>query len=363
MTSAAHPRLVRAEDGVAAGTKRADPKRAEVTRADAAFADASARDIAAVEDARRAFAADVARDLASTPKRLQPKYFYDALGSQLFEAICELPWYGITRAERRLLTRHAAEMTASLPDLATLVELGCGSGEKIALLAAPLKRRGGPLRVHLVDISTTALELSARTLAALPHVAVVTHAAPYEAGLRQVGAPTLRHGSTLALFLGSNIGNFDPGEAHAFLCAVRRALRPGDGLLLGADLVKPAPELIRAYDDPLGVTAAFNKNVLVRIDRELGGTFDLDDFEHEARWNAAASRVEMHLVSRRSHTVAIPAAGVTVELDAGESIWTESSYKYVPDGIRARGARAGFACERQWIDDAAGFAVTLFRAV
>ena len=308
-----------------------------------------------------AFAADVARGLALSPKRLEPKYFYDALGSQLFEAICALPWYRITRAEGDLLARHATAMTAALPDLTSVIELGCGSGEKMALLLGGLPRRAWPVRVHLIDISATALALSSRAVGALPQVSVVTHRAPYEVGMRQAAASRLRHGSTLAVFLGSNIGNFDRTEADAFLRGIRRMLRPGDGLLLGADLVKPAADLILAYDDPLGVTAAFNKNLLVRINRELGGAFDLDDFAHEARWNAAASRVEMHLVCRRAVRVPIADAAVSVTFEAGESIWTESSYKYTPERIRAQAERAGFDAAEQWMDGDAGFAVTLFR--
>jgi len=308
------------------------------------------------------FAADVARGLSLRPKQLQPKYFYDALGSQLFEAICALPWYRITRAERDLLARHAAAMTAALPDLTTVIELGCGSGEKMVLLLGGLPRRAWPVRVHLIDISATALALSSRAVGVLPQVSVVTHRVPYEVGMRQAAASRLRHGATLALFLGSNIGNFDRAEADGFLRGVRRMLRPGDGLLLGAVLVKPDADLILAYDDPLGVTAAFNKNLLVRINRELGGGFDLDDFAHEARWNAAASRVEMHLVCRRAAQVPIVDAGMSVSFAAGESIWTESSYKYTPAGIREQAERAGFEASEQWIDAEAGFAVTLFSA-
>ncbi len=312
--------------------------------------------------ARGAFADEVARGLALHPKRLPPKYFYDTLGSRLFEAICALPWYRITRAERDLLARHGTAMVAALPQITTVIELGCGSGEKMALLLGCLPRRTVPVRVHLIDISATALALSARAVGALPHVSVVTHRAPYEIGMRQAAASRLRHGATLALFLGSNIGNFDPAEAEGFLRGVRRMLRPGDGLLLGADLVKPAPVLLHAYDDPLGLTAAFNKNVLVRINRELGGSFDLDDFDHEARWNAAESRVEMHLVCRRAVRVPITGAGATADFDVGETIWTESSYKYTPASIRAQAEHAGFDRAEQWIDTEAGFAVTLFRA-
>ncbi len=346
-----HPR----SDGASEATMRND---AATPLADIELGGAGA---AADVDARREFAADVARDLSIRPKRLQPKYLYDALGSRLFEAICELPWYRITRAERRLLELHAAAMTETIADLTAVIELGCGSGEKLALLAGGMRPRGRPLRVHLVDISPAALDLSARTLATVPHVNVVSHRASYEVGLRQAATSSLRHGATLVLFLGSNIGNFHPAEADAFFRTVRRALRPGDGFLVGADLVKAEADLVRAYDDPLGVTAAFDMNLLVRINRELGGTFDLGGFTHEARWNPSESRVEMHLRCRRPQRVAIAAAGISVAFEADETIWTESSYKYVPAAIAARGEAAGFACAEQWIDADAGFAVTLFR--
>jgi L-histidine N-alpha-methyltransferase len=348
-----HPR----RDGAADATARNDGA-ALLTEVE--MRGESAAEVAEAE-AHREFAAEVARDLALRPKRLQPKYLYDALGSQLFEAICALPWYRITRAERRLLALHAAAMTDSIADLTAMIELGCGSGEKLALLAGGMRRRGRPLRVHLVDISPAALDLSARTLATVPHVSVVTHRASYDVGLRQAATSPLRHGATLVLFLGSNIGNFHPSEADAFFRAVRRALRPGDGFLVGADLVKTEPALLHAYDDPLGVTAAFDKNVLVRINRELGGNFELADFTHEARWNASESRVEMHLRCRRARQVTIPAAGITVAFESGETIWTESSYKYVPEAIAAQGEAAGFEYREQWIEADAGFAVTLFR--
>jgi dimethylhistidine N-methyltransferase len=308
---------------------------------------------------RREFAADVRRDLQLRPRQLQSKYFYDALGSQLFEAICQLPWYRIPSAERTLLARRAESIAALLPDLTTIVELGCGSGTKLALLVESM-RRSRPVLVRLIDISPMALELSARTLGRLAQVSVVGHRASYDAGLREATARRAAQGAMLVLFLGSNIGNFHPAASAAFLRDVRASLRPGDGFLLGADLVKPARELLLAYGDPIGVTAAFNKNVLDRINRELGGDFDLDAFAHEPRWNVGASRVESHLVSRRDQLVTIADADVSIPLAAGESIWTESSYKYQPRGLVEMGRAAGFACGGQWIEPAAGFALTLF---
>ena len=295
-----------------------------------------------------------------TPKQAQSKYLYDALGSSLFESICRLPWYRITRTESRLLARRASEMVAPLADPVTLLELGSGSGEKVAVLAEALRTRRRRVAIHLVDISPTALELSERTLGALEHVSVVGHRATYEDGLRRAARDRPPRGGLLVLFLGSNIGNFDPPASQEFLSEIRSALRPGDGLLMGADLVKPESELMLAYDDPLGVTAAFNKNLLVRMNRELGADFDLRAFEHRAIWNPVDRRVEMHLVSVRPQIVKIPGADVIVRFDDGESIWTESSYKYEADEIVELATEAGFQSHGQWIDPEARFALTLF---
>ncbi|WP_437721737.1 L-histidine N(alpha)-methyltransferase [Sorangium sp. So ce861] len=313
------------------------------------------------------FMADVRSGLKASPKYLSPEYFYDALGSHLFEAICQLPWYPLTRAERALLERHAEEMVAPFGDGASIVELGCGSGEKLALLAAPLCRRVPRLCVHLVDVSETALDLSRRTLGRLPRVETSAHRARYEEGLARAAARRAVDargdgGAVLVLFLGSNIGNLAPAAAAVFLAGVRGALRAGDGLLLGADLVKPAADLLLAYDDPLGVTAAFNKNLLARVNRELGATFDLRSFEHRAAWNAEASRVEMHLVSRRRQSIRVGALDLEVAFDEGESIWTESSYKYTPDEVVRMGERAGFRCYEQWIEPVGRFSTTLLLA-
>lgn len=304
----------------------------------------------------------MARDLALTPKQIQSKYLYDALGSSLFESICRLPWYRITRAESRLLTRSAVEMVGPLEDPVTLLELGCGSGEKVALLAESLRGRRRRVAIHLIDISPAALELSERTLGALEHVSVVGHRATYEEGLRHAARDRPRTGGLLVLFLGSNIGNFDPPASREFLAEIRAALRPGDALLLGADLVKPVDELLLAYDDPLGVTAAFNKNLLVRMNRELGANFDLARFAHRAVWNSVDQRVEMHLVSTTAQRVRIPRADVSVDFAEGEGIWTESSYKYELAQIVDLVTGAGFESHAQWVDPDARFALTLFLA-
>jgi len=311
-------------------------------------------------EAVRDFAQEVRRDLALAPKQLQSKYLYNGLGSALFEAICLLPWYRITRAEGRLLARFAPEMVAPVGDPVTLTELGCGSGEKLAMVAEALRLRRRPVAVHLIDISPDALELSERTLGRLEHVSVVGHRATYEEGLRHAARDRPASGAMLALFLGSNIGNFDPPAAAEFLAEIRRALRPGDALLLGADLVKPEKDLLLAYDDPLGVTAAFNKNVLQRINTELLADFDLAAFDHRAVWNARDRRVEMHLVSRRAQTVRIPRSDCEVSFRTGEPIWTESSYKYDADEIVATVEARGFRCHAQWIEPDARFALTLF---
>jgi dimethylhistidine N-methyltransferase len=308
------------------------------------------------------FAADVARDLRKSPKELQSRYLYDDLGSSLFEAICRLPWYRITQSERQLLLRHTPQIVSVLREPTTLVELGCGSGEKISIVIDAIAGAGQTASLHLIDISEEALRQSARAVGSSAHVSVVGHRSTYEEGLRHAAAAREPDGTMLVLLLGSNIGNFDEPAAGEFLATIRKCLRAGDAFLLGADLVKSEAELLLAYDDPLGVTAAFNKNLLARINNELGGTFDLTAFDHRAVWNSDARRVEMHLASRRAQEVSIAAAHLTVPFATGETIWTESSYKYEPDEIVERGGRAGFGLLRQWIDPTARFALTLFAA-
>jgi dimethylhistidine N-methyltransferase len=324
-------------------------------------------DSAADRAAIQAFAGDVEYYLTLSPRQLPSRYLYDALGTALFEAICELPWYRITRAERDLLQNRGAEILAHLNPLGTLIELGPGSGEKLARLvdAGATQLRGARLTAHLIDVSAAALDLASRTLGALdanPSIEIVTHQATYEVGLVEAAAQKRSAGRTLALFLGSNIGNFDPPGADAFLLLIRAALAIGDCLLIGTDLVKPEAELLLAYDDPLGVTAAFNRNLLVRINRELGADFDIASFRHRAVWNDAESRVEMHLVAARRQQVRIPAAFLDVTLATGESIWTESSYKYRSDAVVQILKRAGFQLVEQWIHEEDGFALTLVEA-
>jgi L-histidine Nalpha-methyltransferase len=305
------------------------------------------------------FADDVQYYLSLSPRQLPSRYLYDALGSALFDAICQLPWYGLTRAETELLATHAADVFAAVSPLARIVELGSGSGEKLAVLLDAGRRQPSPVHLHLVDVSRLALETASRALSAFEGALVVMHQAPYEIGLEEVSRERLSSGRSLVLFLGSNIGNFDPPGADEMLRRIRATLSPGDGFLVGADLVKPERDLLPAYDDPLGVTAAFNRNLLVRINRELGGDFDLAGFAHRAVWNSEASRVEMHLVSTRLQHVCVPAARIEFVMRGGDTIWTESSYKYRADEIVAMLEKTGFRRQRQWIEPTAQFALTL----
>jgi L-histidine Nalpha-methyltransferase len=310
---------------------------------------------------RDQFAADVQYYLALQPRQLPSRYFYDDLGSALFEAICHLPWYRVTRAEQRLLDRHAPDIYRSAGSVRRIVELGPGSGQKLATLVAG-RQSADSLVIHLIDVSATALAAAAGALAGLDGIEVTVHEASYEDGLEAI-AGVASSGRTLAVFLGSNIGNFDQPGAAAFLRRIRGSLARGDGFLMGTDLVKPERELLLAYDDPLGVTAAFNKNLLSRINQELGGDFDLGQFRHRAVWNRDESRVEMHLVSAAPQRIRIPAADLTLAMAEGETIWTESSYKYEPAEVRMHLADTGFDVVRQWIDEDDLFALTLARAV
>ncbi len=304
------------------------------------------------------FAGDVAEYLQRSPRQLPSKYFYDALGSALFDAICRLPWYRVARAESALLARRAREILSPFAAPFGLVELGCGSGEKLGVLLD----HSDEARPHvfLVDISAAALRMATDRLAGLTAVPLRTHQGTYEEGLSRLAAERPEGGQMMVLFLGSNIGNFDPEPARELLRTIRRSLVPGDALLLGTDLVKPELDLLLAYDDPLQVTGAFNRNLLRRINDELGGTFALECFAHRAVWNASERRVEMHLVSRRPQSVHVAAAGLTVAFEADEWIWTESSYKYDPDAVVAEGLTAGFSRAEQWLDRDARFAVTRF---
>lgn len=300
------------------------------------------------------FAEDVRAGLTAQPKTLPPKYFYDALGSQLFEAICLLPEYYLTRAETEIFERHAAEIIAQLPSPITLVELGSGSSVKTRLLIEAVLAGQGALHYQPLDISASILEASAaKLLGDYPQLRITAQAADYT---RALGAVARREGErALVLFLGSNIGNYTPDEARALLSQIRAALRAGDGLLLGADLKKPASILEPAYDDTLGVTAAFNLNLLLRINRELGADFNLAQFQHRAHFNEAQNRIEIHLVSRIAQTVNISALNLSVAFQAGETIHTENSYKYELGQLTALAEEAHFKPARVWFDAAERF--------
>jgi dimethylhistidine N-methyltransferase len=306
-----------------------------------------------------AFARDVHYYLSLDPKQLPSKYLYDNLGSALFDAICELPWYGITRAERRLLQRVGGEIMHAAGPLRTIVELGPGSGVKLKTLIASGGADVAPnLEVHLIDLSGAALSMATRTIGELGVARIVPHRASYETGFERA-SQSLEPGPAMVALLGSNIGNFDPPGAEAFLGTIHRGLAPGDAILIGVDLVKSERELLDAYDDPLGVTAAFNRNLLVRINRELGGHVDVRQFGHRALWNGEESRVEMHLVSRVDQGARVEACDLTIEFREGETIWTESSYKYHRREIETLLERSGFLAAGQWIDHADGFSLTL----
>jgi dimethylhistidine N-methyltransferase len=309
------------------------------------------------------FAADVQYYLTQDPRQLPSRYLYDSLGSALFDAICELPWYRLTRAEAALLDAHAVEAFEAIDRISSIVDLGPGNGVKLASVLAAAGSHGRGLDVHLIDVSPSALSAAVSTLSAFDDLNVVTHEAAYETGLLDFGVRRSSSGRTLVLFLGSNIGNFDPPGSQALLREIRSSLRPRDALLIGADLVKPEADLLLAYDDPLGVTAAFNRNLIVRINRELGASIDLESFVHRAVWNRLESRVEMHLVSRRRQRVEIPLAGVDFWMDAGEPIWTESSYKFEPDRFADMLVGGGFEVRKHWLEPADRFLLTLAEAV
>jgi len=313
-------------------------------------------------DPRAGLAEDVRRGLASQPKRFLPKYFYDELGSQLFEAICLLPEYYLTRAENEILEHYADEIVSSMDGNTTLLEMGSGSASKTRLIIEALLRKQLELLFIPVDISASALDSSSRILLqSYPQLRIEAYAADYFAGLTELGKkPRAR---TLALFLGSNISNFDPEEALKFLRALRQVLRAGDALLLGADLKKEKSILEAAYNDALGVTAAFNLNVLARINRELGGNFDLRAFQHRASYNETTGRVEICIESMRTQSVAISQLEMEVQFGKGEQIHTENSYKYDLADLAKLAAETGFTRARTWLDKGQQFSSNLLLAV
>lgn len=309
------------------------------------------------------FADDVRAGLSRPgQKELPSKYLYDEVGSALFEVITALPEYGVTRAEERVLARHALDIVARLPQPVAVAELGSGSGRKTRRILEALCRRR-PTAYCPIEISPTALQLCRRELSDIERISIVGYERDYLAGLREVGAARQGDERLLVLFLGSTIGNFARLAATRFLREIRAILRPGDALLLGTDLEKPVDQLLAAYDDPLGVTAAFNLNLLGRINREIGGDFSLGGFRHVARFNSEACSVEMHLCAVTTQRVTVRQANVSVTIQAGETIWTESSHKYRADEVIHMGADAGFRCEMQWVDADWPFAESLMFAV
>jgi L-histidine Nalpha-methyltransferase len=309
------------------------------------------------------FAEDVRAGLEKTgQKELPSKYFYDDVGSALFEVISLLPEYGLTRAGERILQRHAEEITARVASPVVVAELGSGSGKKTRWILEAIARRQ-PTLYHPIEISRAALSMCAHELDQLESVSVLGFEAGYLEGLRTVASRRKHDQHLLVLFLGSSIGNFDRKPGENFLRRIRETLRPGDALLLATDLEKPAGQLLRAYDDSLGVTAAFNLNLLARINRELGGDFDLKKFHHLAKYNERERRIEMHLRSTAQQTVTIRKSELSVTLRKDETIWTESSHKYAADEIMEMARRTGFQCDGQWFDDEWPFAENLLLPV
>jgi L-histidine N-alpha-methyltransferase len=303
-----------------------------------------------------ALRADVLQGLTGTPKMLPPKWFYDARGSELFEEITRLPEYYPTRAEREILVARAPEIAAAT-GARTLVELGSGSSEKTRHLLDALP---GLHSYVPVDVSGSALTGAAESLLAeRPGLHVHALIADFTVEMTLPGTP----GPRLVAFLGGTIGNLLPPERAAFLASVRTLLAPGDALLLGTDLVKDESVLVRAYDDTAGVTAAFNKNVLSVIDRELGADFEPDDFDHVALWNPEQQWIEMRLRARRALTVKIPQLDLLIHFEAGEEVRTEVSAKFRQDGVRSELARAGMELTHWWTDEAGRFALSLATAV
>ncbi len=307
------------------------------------------------------FACEVRSGLAKQQKELPSKYLYDELGSALFDAITALPEYGLTRADRRILNRHAVDLPR---DFACVAEFGSGSGSKTRAILAAI----APKTYFPIDVSRAALDRCTRELCGMAHIQPIEDS--FLEGLDRVNPDRdlvnkgqRDSGALLLLFLGSTIGNFDSRCRDDFLRQVRSRMRSGDAMLIGLDLVKPLETMLDAYDDSTGVTAAFNLNLLGRINRELGGDFDIRAFAHHALYNQTERRVEMHLRSRIDQTVTIAEADFHCRFRADETIWTESSHKFYADEIPEIARETGFVSEALWIDEEWPFAESLWRAV
>ncbi|WP_156690384.1 L-histidine N(alpha)-methyltransferase [Mycobacterium sp. Marseille-P9652] len=307
------------------------------------------------DSAYHALRRDVLDGLRATPKSLPPKWFYDAVGSDLFDQITRLPEYYPTRAEAEILRARAAEV-ASASEADTLVELGSGTSEKTRMLLDALRDHGRLRRFVPFDVDATVLSSAAAAIQReYPGVEIQAVCGDFEEHLSEIPGG----GRRLFVFLGSTIGNLTPGPRARFLSTLAAQMRPGDSLLLGTDLVKDVDRLVRAYDDAAGVTAAFNRNVLAVINRELDADFDIDAFRHVARWNAAEERIEMWLRSGVAQRVRVGALGLTVDFTAGEEMLTEVSCKFRPDTVSAELAAVGLRRTRWWTDGAGDFGLSL----
>jgi L-histidine N-alpha-methyltransferase len=310
--------------------------------------------------AARSLRQDALHGLTRTPKTLPPKWFYDKVGSELFEEITRLPEYYPTRAEREILTRRAAQVAAAGP-FDTLVELGSGSSSKTRLLLDALLHRTDRLGYVPLDVSSSALTDAARLLATqYPQLRTQALVADFT---QQLDLLDRVDGTRLVAFLGGTIGNFTPDERAGFLRAVRRVLNPGDRFLLGADLVKDPALLVAAYDDAAGVTAAFNRNLLKVLNRELGADFDPDAFEHVAVWDAEAEWIEMRLRSPRAQQVRLQALDLAIGFARGEDLRTEISAKFRRAGLERESADAGFAAQEWWADGLDRFSLSLWAPI
>jgi len=308
------------------------------------------------------FARDVREGLSSNPKQLFPKYLYDALGSKLFEAICQTPEYYPTRTESAILSQHADEIVKFLPGCQTLIELGSGSAEKTRKVIEALLRNQPTLLFVPIDISASALEESSRGLLQMyPALRIEAYAADYFDGLAAL--KPIDAGPALMLFLGSNIGNFAKQAAAEFLRAIRNVLRAGDALLLGADLKKDRQTLEAAYNDSLGVTRAFILNQLARINREFGANFDLRGFDLVSIYDESVGRIDVYLESLRKQSVTIPALDLSLTFEAGERLHMENAYKYDREELSRMARQGGFDLTQTWMDETKRFSSNLFVAV
>jgi len=303
------------------------------------------------------FGESVRAGLTAPRKQLEPRFFYDELGSALFEAICALPEYYVTRAETEVLTTFAGEIARSGEPPARIVELGSGSARKTRYLLDAFSARRPDFEYVPVDVDAQMLDKSGQALVAeYPDLRVTALESDFRAPSEALAMLPHARGRTLILFLGSSIGNLDPDQAAEMLTDLRSALSPGDALFLGVDLKKDRNILEPAYDDPVGVTAAFNLNLLARINRELGGTFNLRAFTHRALFNEDLGRIEMHLVSREPQTVSIAALGLEIAFAANETIHTENSYKYDRPTLEELARRSRFTITESWTDAKGWFA-------